>query len=223
MPFFDKFPQISYDINRNGYTNYETITDITLRIGILKSVLSNISSYYKYYITDMDTPEILAHKVYKNSEAYWIILYVNDIVDPQYDWPLKSKELTKHLIDKYGSIEYAKTNYHHYEKVIRREVAGVVTTDIVFINATSLTENDIAGQDTYDNLANDIEFQTYTVAGKTVVETIENNRVTFYDWEHERNEAKREIKIIKPEYYLNIMSEFDNLTGVAAAPFMRTL
>jgi hypothetical protein len=86
-----------------------------------------------------------------------------------------------------------------------------------------LTENDIAGQDTYDNLANDIEFQTYTVAGKTVVETIENNRVTFYDWEHERNEAKREIKIIKPEYYLNIMSEFDNLTGVAAAPFMRTL
>lgn len=223
MPFFSKFPQIRYDINRNGYSNYDTITDITIRIGILKSILSNITAYYEYYVTDMDTPEILAHKIYKNPEAYWIIMYANDIVDPQYDWPLKSREFTKYLITKYGTVEWAKTNYHHYEKVITREVGNVTTTDIVIVNETKLTDNDIAGQDTYNNLANDIDYQTHTVAGKTVIETIQNNRVTYYDWEVEQNEAKRGIKIIKPEYYTALMTEFDRLTGAASVPFLRTL
>ena len=37
------------------------------------------------------------------------------------------------------------------------------------------------------------------------------------------HESKRNIKIIKPEYYLQIRKEFDNLTGNAVATNSATL
>jgi hypothetical protein len=51
------------------------------------------------------------------------------------------------------------------------------------------------------------------VGGSTVREIISRNRVTYYDYELELNESKRLIKIIQPQYYNQIVSELNNLTG----------
>lgn len=118
--FFDLFPRIGYDIARSKYSNYEQVTNIFLRFGFLKEVIENISSYYEYTITDSDKPEILAEKVYGDPEAHWIILYANNMTDPQYDWPLNERDFNKFIIGKYGSVANAKTTIHHYEKVITR-------------------------------------------------------------------------------------------------------
>ena len=118
--FFDLFPRIGYDIARSKYSNYEQVTNIFLRFGFLREVIENISSYYEYTITDSDKPEILAEKVYGDPEAHWIILYANNMTDPQYDWPLNERDFNKFITAKYGSVANAKTTIHHYEKVITR-------------------------------------------------------------------------------------------------------
>ena len=84
-PFFDYFPKVKYDINRSQYPNYETVTNVFFRLAILKDVLSNTSSYYVYDIESDDTPEIIAEKVYGDSGAGWIILFANQIIDPQFE------------------------------------------------------------------------------------------------------------------------------------------
>jgi hypothetical protein len=99
--FFNLFPTVSYDINKDSYSNFQLPTNIFLRIGIIKQTLENISSYYTYNIKDGESPEVLADKVYKDSEAHWIIMMANQVLDPSYDWPLNYDEFNKYIANKY--------------------------------------------------------------------------------------------------------------------------
>lgn len=223
--FFDKFPIVRYDINKDTVTNLENITNITFRIGVVKEVLNNIAAYYEYVIQDGDTPEILADKVYSTPEAHWLILYANNIYDPQYDWPLTSKQLTKYIIGKYGSIENAKTTIHHYEKVMgRQETNQEYAVTRFVIDYDKKTDNAmLVTYDYYLGLPETQSVETFNLGnGKTITQITARNAISNYDYEQEENEKKRFIKIIKKEYYKTITDEFNNLTETEPT-FLRRL
>jgi len=217
--YLDLFPKIQYDINRFQRSNFETVTNLTFRVGVIKSVLSNISSYYEYVIKDGETPEILAGNLYNNPEAYWIILYANDIYDPQYDWPLDYTSFQKYIINKYGSYEAAQAD-HHYEMVIEREESstGIITINSFRINESSLVANTAPSQvdipfDNYDNLPDEGEWITIDMGNnKTVRQRTYRRAISIYQYEDDLNESKRFIKIIKSDYYPIIQKEFNALT-----------
>jgi hypothetical protein len=225
--FLNLFPKTGYNLTKNDYSynNYDLVTDITFRFGFIKNILSNISAYYITTISDEDRPEMLAEKVYGDPEAYWIILYANDMYDPQYDWPMNYDTFKNFIINKYGSIEWSQTNIHHYEKVITRteSLTGVVTVQRITVNYDKLTVNDMdVPYDYYTNLPADESVETINTNGQSVTEIISRNAVSYYDYENEINENKRIIKIIRPDYYSQIMREFDVLTGNSINPFLRT-
>jgi subtilisin family serine protease len=161
--FFDKFPLIPYQISGVKYSNFQTIRNLLFRTSIIREALSNSSSYMRYIIQDGDTPEILASKIYGDPEAHWMILYANDMLDAQYDWPLTSSVFPKYIADKYRSMaqddrgetleDYEviawtqdltnDASVHHYEKVVIREnQAEQITEETRFkINKTKLTNN----------------------------------------------------------------------------------
>ena len=127
--FFDKFPLVRYTVDKGLLNEYDTVRNVLFRIGIIKDVMErNIDAYYYHIVRDSDKPETLAEKVYGDAQAHWLILYANNIYDPYYDWPMDEKSFEKYLIKKYGSIAWAKTNYHHYEKVVTRENPFAQTT-----------------------------------------------------------------------------------------------
>ena len=133
QPFFDKFPKVDYDINKDLYSKYENVTNLFFRIGYVREILMNISSYYVFVLENGDTPENIADKIYNDTGAGWMILYANKILDPQWDWPLDNIQFKKYIIDKYGSVENAKTKIHHYEMVIKRTNSETdVTTETRF-------------------------------------------------------------------------------------------
>lgn len=287
--FFDKFPLVQYTLNKQLYSEYDTATNLLFRVGLIRDVMeNNISAYYYYAVLDGERPEIIAEKVYGDAEAHWIILYANNIYDPYYDWPMDSRTFDSYITDKYGSIAWAQTNYHHYEKVITREnpaaqvtmvtsfevndkkltndVLSIIDYEInynigepVFIGA-SYGDNTYSGtvmawsnsngyivlanttgtarsydfligansaangtvisttvpsvpMDAYNTLVDTTDYASYEVGGRTVREIISRNRVSYYDYELELNESKRLIKIIQPQYYNQIISELNNLTG----------
>ena len=78
--------------------------------------------------------------------------------------------------------------------------------------------------DTYNTLAETQEVNTYNVNNKTVTEVIKRDAISCYDYEYDINERKRTIKIIKPEYYSQIIREFDALAKVnQRLPYIRRL
>lgn len=234
--YLDLFPKITYSLSSSQYPDYQTITNVLFRIAIIKDILNNTASYFQYVIKDSDTPEILADKVYRNPEAHWIILYANNIVDPQYDWPLNSKAFYNYMVNKYREqagnpandyevISWTQTNIHHYEKVITRrnsssDIIDERSYEIDFNRSTLNQPNSV--YEYYDALPEET-FATYSVDGKTVTETITKRAVSIYEYEDDLNENKRNIKIIKADYYPQIIREFNNITSNRNIPFLRKL
>jgi len=244
--YFDKFPVIRYQISGVKYSSFQTIRNLLFRTAIIRDALSNSSSYIRYVIRDGDTPEILAAKIYGDSQAHWMILYANDIIDAQYDWPLTSTVFPKYIVDKYRSMAeddlgpnledheilawtQDTTNpasYHHYEKVIKlqNELEQTTTETRLVVNKTRLTDDPLdVPHDYYDDLADEQDVTPFntTINGQTVIQTIYRNAVTYYDYEDELNETKRNIRIIKKEYYNQMNTEFGVLTGKNVPLFMR--
>jgi hypothetical protein len=143
-PFFDLFPKIPFDINQNQLPQYDTATNIFHRMGYIRQVLSNASAYYLYEVQDGETPDILAERVYGDPGANWMIIYANNILDPQWEWPLDDNTLKDYITEKYGSLTNAVATIHHYEKVVESTAGNNDTyTRVYKINGFRLTENNL--------------------------------------------------------------------------------
>lgn len=108
MTYFAKFPLLRYTSN-----NIQTITtDVLRRVSVNKNTRENLVIFDEYDIKDGETPESVSYKFYETSDYHWVILLVNDILDPRYDWPLNSNQLYEYTSGKYGSANVSAV--HHY-------------------------------------------------------------------------------------------------------------
>lgn len=210
--FFNFFPKTFYSSN-NKTTNLEIVTNITSRFSFEEKLKENAASFYEYEIKDGDTPEIIAHKYYNNVERHWIVLMFNDIIDPQFDWPLKYSEFNEYVDSKYSAPEYADTantsvsglswarnvsNEHSFYKVIQ-----VINTSDGTTSTTKLEVDEAQ----YQNIA--ATTVVYTLQnGSTIRENISKEIKTHYDYENELNENKRKIKLLKKEFVPIVEKEF---------------
>lgn len=193
MKYFNSLPKIRYVDKNNISTVY---TNLMARASVIPSVLNNSLVYYTYDIQDGDTPEIIAYKYYGDIDRFWIILYCNQILDPQWDWPLSSNKLQKYIVNKYGNTL---NNVHHYEKVTTK--TNISSTSVTTVDTEILTEDD------YDNTLPE-DTQTYTVGEDTVVIKTVKRTVTNYEYEVAQNESRRNIKILNKMYADSLEAQF---------------
>jgi len=197
--FFDLFPKIVYDISGQRSGSYDVATNIFVRLGIIDSIKNAAGLYYPYIVQDGDTPEMLADKYYGDCGYHWVILMMNDMVDPFYDWPLDYQKFNNYIANKYGSTQTAQVQIVRYEKQITRRdsLSAVTTTSKMTIDLDAYTALAASTITSY-NLSN----------GSTVVETITKNSYTAWNDELSKNEAKRSIKLLKKEYLEVIRNNF---------------
>jgi hypothetical protein len=196
MQYFDNLPKIIYTDSKGVRT---IRTDLLARASVIPKILFNPMLYYKYDIQDGDTPEIVAHKYYNDSYRYWIVLFANQMLDPQWDWPLSSNQFNAYLNDKYKDENIYNT-VHHYEKV-------VTTFDQTTLTTTSNTVE--ISEEEYNLL--DTGTTTYSLPTGPVDVTIDGNVVSVYEYELGLNEAKRTINILNSSYVDQIEKEIKKL------------
>ena len=182
--FFQHYPQINYDISGLKPIKTKKAINIMIRSKIKSMVLDNIVAYFPYTIPEAERPDITAYKEYGDVKYTWLIFLINDIHDPIYQWPLNAREFGAYIKNKYGTLSYAQSTVHHYEQTIRERVEATSTSE-PFSKAT--IEVDLT---TYNTLA---------VGSRRIV--------YYYDWETERNEDKRNIKLIDKNYVTDILAE----------------
>ena len=201
--YFNYFPKTVYFLDNTN--NADVVTNITSRFGFEKSFKNNTSVYYEYNIQDSDTPEIIASKFYGDSEKHWVVLMINDIVDPQFDWPLDQRTIISYIDEKYSAnasvgqsgTTWAQANIHSYYKVETR------TTNSTGTELQSKLEIDA---NTYANVAATTSNLTLNDGNSITITTTKETK-SYYDYEVEENEAKRTIKLLKPEFVSSIEEE----------------
>jgi len=179
--YFRNLPRVGYDINGTGKESFLSVTNIMKRVKFKPSVLDDISNYYPYFVKEGERPDIIAHAQYGNIGYAYLILLVNDIYDPNFDWPLSSQIFEKFIINKYGSVTIAISGVKNYFQIIRAEVARTGTSERV-------PEVKFAVDET-----------TFNALGTGDRSTLSN-----YDHEVELNEVKREIRLINPAFVQDI-------------------
>ena len=107
--YFSKFPKILYDLKQDGTS--KVVTDIFRRIKVREKIKDNISLLDKYDVGEGETPETVAFKIYGDSNYFWIICLMNNVVNRFYDWPLDEFVFQQYVADKYSNPD----GIHHYE------------------------------------------------------------------------------------------------------------
>lgn len=103
MSYFTKFPKVLYSIYKEG-NEAKIVPDMLARVKFLDNIISNQNLFFKYEIKGGETPEQIASRVYNDPQKHWIILLVNQLIDPQFDWALGPYEFEKHIKQKYASL-----------------------------------------------------------------------------------------------------------------------
>ena len=220
--FFGKFPTLLYNLDGLN-TNQIVVTNLLYRTHLLPSIANNTSNYYLYTLKDGETPEIVAEKYYGNPEAHWLVMYANNVVDPQFDWLLTQDEFNAYIKAKYGSISQAMGKVHHYNKVIETidSKTGLVSFnsyEIDFADNRSVVGDSTLPYSTYSNLPDffDVNPKGKFKDGSGETMYITRSITYCYDWEDAQNENKRNIKLIRKEYWPQIQAEFLALSKSAS-------
>lgn len=204
MLYFESIPKIlTPDVNGDGII----LTNLMTRSEIIPSLLNNPMMFYKYDIRDGDTPEIIADKYYGDSYRYWVVLYANQIMDPQWNWPLTNQQFDTYLINKYSSISnlpnvlsYTQATLKEYRKTIKSidSISLVETVDTFVVDETTYNQPIIPSAN-------------YNLPNSTVTQNITTSIVSIYDYELEQNESKRTINLINKIYVSELEQQFKSL------------
>tara|TARA_Y100000817_G_scaffold287606_1_gene256274 strand:+ start:263 stop:790 length:528 start_codon:yes stop_codon:yes gene_type:complete len=121
--YFENFPIIPYDSVGNG--DYKLVTNLLKRVGLRAKVKTNALLFDTYNVKEGQTPEMIADKLYGDSNLHWIVMYVNNITDRYHQWPLTTPQFLAFINDKYSNPD----GLHHYE-ITQTSGDTTVTIDI---------------------------------------------------------------------------------------------
>jgi hypothetical protein len=128
---FSMFPRLL--VNTITPNTATLVTDIFRRISLNK-FKNNVVFLQTVTIPDGYTIEQVSDKFYSSPDYHWVIMAVNDIVDPRKEWPMGNSDLLAYCKKKYGETGIYET--HHYRTADADEI-------IVDYDAADLANGDI--------------------------------------------------------------------------------
>jgi hypothetical protein len=177
--YFANFPSIVYDAT--GNFDFKVVTNLLRRVALRQKIRDNVLVFDTYDVGNGETPEMLADKLYGESELHWIILLLNNVTDRYHQWPKSYTQWLSFLEDKYPTVSGASTQLidqvHHFEIA---QTSGNTTTTIN-IGTTDTTPDFSA------------------------------TSVTNYEYEEKIQDDLGQIRLLDPSYIPVFIEEFEKL------------
>ena len=196
--YFRRLPNLDYPSllkNRESNTDFIQTKNLFRRTKIREDLFANFMQFDKYEIVGDERPDNVSEKVYGRDDLDWVVLLSNNIIDINNEWPLSQSQLNRFLSDKYTPQELV--SIHHYETLELRDnknqlilPAGLVVDEDFNLEYLS------GGQ---------IKSTNSLVEGRPV------RAVTFFDYENDLNEQKRNINVIKKDFLGMFIKDFERI------------
>ena len=183
--YFSYFPTTEHDLTNNGQK--VKLTNILRRFKVKSDVKGRIGVYHDYEIQAGDRPDTIAEKYYGSPAYAWVVLHFNDIIDPVFEWPLFDIDFSNYMKGKYGSVPSAQATVHEYRQILNEAE--------VLNNGTRIPKRWAV-----------VDLTTYSLLPEESRELISK-----YDYEIEKNDVKRKVKIMDKKYLLQIQEEVKDI------------
>jgi len=179
--YFANIPNIIYDSENND--NFKVVTNLLRRVKIRTKVKENSVLLDTYDVKNGETPEMIAHKYYGDSQYHWVVLLVNDITDRYHEWPMSFIQFEDYVNDKYSDVN----GTHHYKIA---QTSGDTSKFIEVYNPSLLTDAGASSDsDAYGSAT----------------------EVTNLEYEEELQDTRRKIKLLDPRFLDTFVTEYQTL------------
>ena len=194
--YFRQVPEFEY-ISRlpdgKNIGDFVVVKNLFKRVEIRQDILQNLAYFTQYKIQGDDRPDLVAFKNYGDETLDWLVLLSNNIMNIQNEWPMTNAAFNDFLIKKYGSYEKIE-GIHHYESQEVKNANNVV-----------LIRKGI-------EVPADYKLEYYeTKTGQYVTKFNIADAITNYTYELRKEENKRNIYLLKPEYAELVINEIQTL------------
>ena len=210
--YFSYFPKLKYvsrSTDRSSNDEYIDVINLFRRPRLRKDFESVFTAFADYVIGEDVRVEQVAQELYDDPRFDWIILIANNITNLSEEWPLDNHSFRKYLLDKYGSDEQL-AQVHHYETTLftddfKRVVmpAGLKVDsnfNITYLELNKKRQEQVSQVPTLEQAARvDANGTVYNSAGTKIIND-KLRAVTNFQYEVNRNDAKRRIKVPRREF-----------------------
>jgi hypothetical protein len=182
MSYFNKFP-----LTKRNDGN--SVVDIT-RKGKLK-VSNSGTAYLPYTVKEGEKPEDVAFYYYGDPELAWLVLSVNDIVDPYTHWPKTQSAFDDYIMKQYEAQ------------------SGVTGRAVIEWTQNKTINTNIKWYESKYNQNVRINHKTFSASPQPdpAFNANEWAPIRIYDYEFRLNEERRQIQLFNLAY----MGEIANL------------
>ena len=196
--YFRKLPNLNYPSllkTRESNVDFVQTKNLFRRVKIREDLFGNFMQFEKYKVVGDERPDNVAEKIYDNDDLDWVILLSNNIIDIKNDWPLTQSQFNEFVNEKYTPQQLV--SIHHYETLELRDnknqlilPAGITVDENFNIEYLS------GGQ---------IKSTNSLIDGRPI------KAVTFFDFENDLNDRKRNINILKPDLLGVFIKDFERV------------
>jgi hypothetical protein len=228
--YFQNFPLTKYDIFYDGQKT--DVVDIFRIVKVKNQFKDNITYYTYYNIQDGERPDVVSSKLYGSTQYFWTFFMINDgLVNYYSDWPLSNQDLQELILQKYRGVvlttdEDISTKFTKntvFEGLISGARAKLIDKDpnLGLLRVEIISGKFVANEIIRDSLSNEfiiikgqIDFADsihhYENAnGKYVNKgTLGATPITNKEYEFNVNDAKTQIKVLRPAYVQVIADQF---------------
>ena len=190
--YFSIVPNIKYDVKPQSFpfssSDFIEVNNFFRRFFINEDVFDYTVFLNKYAVNQGVRIEFIADTIYGRPDLDWVIALTNNITNIYEDWPMDNNVLQEWAEEKYGSTVYSDLAYYEISDDVKNSIGLSVLkkgqkVDSTFYNGTFSYHNGDA--------ANTV----VTVSGSSVA-----SPVTLWEEVTRKNEEKRQIWVIKPEF-----------------------
>ena len=194
--YFRNVPDFDYVSRQSGSNNiseYIRVKNLFKRVKLREDIFSNLTYFTKYKILGDERPYQIAMNYYGDARYDWVIMLSNNMINIESEWPLDQVSFHNFMVRKYGD-ESKFHDVHHYEtKEIKDSLGRII------VNAGLEVPKDFVVR-YYDN---NEEIQ--------VTESDTKITVSNYDYEIIKDDEKRNIFLLRPEFLGVIKNDIEEL------------
>ena len=186
MSYFRELPDIEYQsqlATKNSSLNYIRVKNLFRRVKLRDDLQNVFTLFNRYQISEGERPDTVAERIYGSSDLDWVVLLSANIINVRNEWPLSNRDLYRFVEEKYGLDRMYEIKYYQTTEVKNNN-------GNLILPAGKVVDSDF----TIPNPDN-----PYITLNPVV-------GVSNYDYEIDKNNQKRSIYILKPQYlqqYLN--------------------
>ena len=188
MAYFDLFPNVelpSFSGKRNSSYDTIVVKNLFKRGKVREDFFQNVAAFNKFRVIGDDRPDNGAFKIYGDEELDWVVLLSNNIINIRDEWPMSQYDFQRYLDNKYDPVQLGQV--HHYETKEIRNPNG-----FILLQGGLVVDADF----TFSYSYNSVDYNINEVIS-----------VSNLQYEIDKNDDKRSIYVIRPEYVSTVISD----------------